>query len=145
MGQGFAPTVGRELWDKGWRSPLANRRLLLYTWLKVGTGVIDHDPGHTSADLLRGRGFSAITTHDEGRLGASSTEQLAYAAAQGRALLTCNRADFEALTQRYRAESRDHFGVILARRYSPYNLVRRLMRLPDQVTADEMKNRVLYI
>ena len=106
---------------------------------------LDEDVSVLVAELLRGRGFSALTAHSQGRLGLSDSDQLAYAVSLRRALLTHNRADFEALARRYVDEGREHNGLILARRYPPYELLRRLMRLLDQVTADEMKNQVKYI
>lgn len=106
---------------------------------------LDEDVSVLVADLLRGRGYSALTAHIEGNLGLSDAEQLAHAVSLGRALLTHNRADFELLAKQWAAEGRDHYGVILARRYPTYELVRRLMRLLDQITADEMENQVRYI
>lgn len=106
---------------------------------------LDEDVSVLVAALLRGRGFSALTAHDEGRLGLTDADQLAHSASLNRTLLTHNRSDFEALAQRYADQERDHYGIILARRYPPYELLRRLMRLLDHVTADEMKNQVKYI
>lgn len=97
------------------------------------------------AALLRGRGFSALTTHGEGRLGLSDADPLAHSVSLNRTPLTHNRADFEALARRYPDEGYEHCGTILARRYPLYEFLRRLMRLLDQVTADEMKNQVKYI
>lgn len=106
---------------------------------------LDEDVSVLVADLLRGRGFSVTTTRDEGRLGSSDAEQLARAIQLGRALLTHNRADFETLSAEYTAMGREHFGIILAQHNPPYEIVRRLMRLLDQVTGDEMRNQVRYI
>jgi hypothetical protein len=106
---------------------------------------LDEDVSVLVADLLRARGFSAVTTRDEGRLGRSDSEQLAYAISLSRTLLTHNRADSELLANKYGDEGLDHEGIILARRYPPYELVRRLMRLLNHVTADEMKNQLKYI
>ena len=106
---------------------------------------LDEDVSILVADLLRGRGFSALTAHNQGRLGSSDSDQLDYAVSIRRTLLTHNRADFEALARCYADEGRGHHEIILARRYPPYELLRRLMRLLDQVKADEMKNQVKYV
>lgn len=105
---------------------------------------LDEDVNVLIADLLRGRGFAA-TTRDEGQLQNSDTAQLAYAVSQQKTLLTHNRADFEALAQEYAAKGEKHFGIILATRHTPYELVRRLTRILNNVTADEMENQVRYI
>ena len=106
---------------------------------------LDEDVNVLIADLLRGRGFSAVTTRDESQLQNSDAAQLAYAVSQQKTLLTHNRADFEALAQEYAAKGEKHFGIILATRHSPYELVRRLTRILNNVTADEMENQVRYI
>ena len=97
------------------------------------------------ADLLRGRGFTATTTRDEDQLQNSDAAQLAYAVSQRKTLLTHNRADFETLAQKFTADGHDHYGIILAVRHSPYELVRRLTRILNNVTADEMENQIRYI
>ena len=97
------------------------------------------------AKLLRGRRYDCTTAHNEGRLGLSDRDQLAHAVSLQRALLTHNRADFEALARSYLDNGLEHYGITLARRYAPCEVVRRLTRLLDQVTADEMRNQVRYL
>jgi hypothetical protein len=97
------------------------------------------------ADLLRSHGFEAVTTLEAGQLGKSDEEQLAYAVSQFKTMLTHNRADFEALAQDYFAAGRKHYGIILATRRSPYEIVRRLLTIINKVTADEMEGQLVYI
>ncbi|HRQ37488.1 MAG TPA: DUF5615 family PIN-like protein [Chloroflexota bacterium] len=106
---------------------------------------LDEDVHVIIADLLRGRGFSATTAREEGQLARSDEEQLAYAVSQRKTLLTHNRHDFEALAQEYASVGKTHYGIILAVRNPPYEVVRRLMRFLNNVTADEMQNQVRYI
>jgi predicted nuclease of predicted toxin-antitoxin system len=106
---------------------------------------LDEDIDVLIADLLRARGFVAITARDAGQLHKSDTEQLAYAVNQRKALLTHNRADFEALAQAYFAARQTHCGIILAIRRPPHEVVRRLLLILNRVTADEMQNQVRYI
>jgi predicted nuclease of predicted toxin-antitoxin system len=106
---------------------------------------LDEDVNVLVADLLQGRGFVATSTRDVGNLGKSDEEQLAYAASQRKTLLTHNRHDFEALARDYASAGKTHYGIILAVRNPPYEIVRRLMRILDQVPADEMQNQVRFI
>ena len=106
---------------------------------------LDEDVNVLVASLLQGRGFVAVTTRDEGQLQNSDAQQLAYAVNQQKTILTHNRADFENLAQIYAETGQTHYGIILAVRHPPYELVRRLMRILNHVTADEMENRVRYI
>lgn len=97
------------------------------------------------AALLRSRGFDATTTQEAGQLGKTDAEQLAYAAARRMALLTHNRADFDALAREYAAAGRFHAGIIIAVRRTPHALAHRLFLLLNDVTADEMDNPVRYV
>jgi predicted nuclease of predicted toxin-antitoxin system len=106
---------------------------------------LDEDVDILIAQLLRARGFVAATTLEAGNLQATDDQQLAYAAAHGMAFLTHNRADFEALHQAYVASGREHAGLIIAVRRSPYDVARRLLLILNQVTADEMHNQIRYI
>ncbi len=106
---------------------------------------LDEDVNVLVADLLRGRGIVAITTRDAGLLQNSDADQLAYAVSQRKTFLTHNRADFEALAQEYADANKEHYGIILAARHPPYEFVRRLMRILNNVTADEMEDQVRYI
>lgn len=106
---------------------------------------IDEDISALLTKLLRSRGFVVTSAQDAGLRGCSDEEQLAHAASQRKALLTHNRVHFEALVQQYYATGRTHCGVIIAVRRSPYEILQRMLRLLDQLTADEMENQVYYI
>jgi predicted nuclease of predicted toxin-antitoxin system len=106
---------------------------------------LDEDVNVLVADLLKARGFDALTVRDAGQLQASDEEQFAYAVSQERTLVTHNRSDFEELIQAYFDTGQIHYGVILAVRRSPQDITQRLLAILNQVTADEMENQVRYI
>ena len=106
---------------------------------------LDEDVDVLVAELLRSRGFGAATAREAGRLGNSDAEQLAYAAREGKAFLTHNRADFEELAQEYFLSGLSHAGIFLAVRRPPQELARRLLIILNQVAADEMMNQVRYL
>ncbi len=106
---------------------------------------LDEDVDVLIAELLKARGFSALTTRDANLLGADDEQQLAYAVSESKTFLTHNRADFEALVQQYFENGTHHYGVIIAMRHPVYEVVRRLLLVLNQVTADEMENQVRYI
>jgi predicted nuclease of predicted toxin-antitoxin system len=106
---------------------------------------LDEDVDVLVADLVRRRGFHATTTQQAGRAHMEDVEQLAYAVSLGAAMLTHNRADYEALARDYFASGQTHFGIIIAVQRPPYDLARRLHAILDQTTADEMENQVRYI
>ena len=106
---------------------------------------LDEDVSTLVADLMRARGFIAATTPESGQLGRSDAEQLEHATSQRKTLLTHNRADFEALARLYYSTGQAHYGIIIAVRRPPYEIVQRLLVILNQVTADEMENQVRYI
>jgi predicted nuclease of predicted toxin-antitoxin system len=106
---------------------------------------LDEDVDVLVADLLRTRGFVATTTRDAGKLQASDAERMACALGRQETLLTHNRADFEALARTYLATGQFHHGIIIATRHPPYEIVRRLLLILNQVTADEMQDQLRYI
>lgn len=97
------------------------------------------------AELLRVRGFTAQTTQDAGRKQTDDEAQLAYAVSQRRTVLTHNRDDFAWLAQEYFVAGRKHYGIIIAVRRPPQEIVTRLMTILNQTTADEMEDQLIYI
>lgn len=106
---------------------------------------LDEDVHVLIAELVRSYGFLATTAREENKLGCTDEEQLAHAVRSGKAVLTHNRVDFERLAETYFEEGRTHCGIILAVRRSPYEVARRVARILDQVTAEEMMNQIRYI
>ena len=106
---------------------------------------LDEDVNFLVADLLRARGFDAVTARDARQLRATDAGQLAYAISQARTLVTHNRTDFEEFVQSYFDSGQVHYGVIFAVRRSPQEIAQRLLAILNQVTFDEMQNQVRYI
>ena len=106
---------------------------------------LDEDVDVLVAELARAYGFDVLTAHDAGQLGREDEDQLAYAVSVGRAVLTHNRADFAALAEAYFEAGHEHYGIVLAFRRTPYEIAHRLLLILNRITADEMKNQVLYL
>lgn len=105
----------------------------------------DEDVDVRIAQVIRAFGFTVTTTVEAGQLGQDDPSQLAYAASQNKALLTHNRADFEALAQQYFSSGQSHAGIIIAVRRPPLELVKRLTAILNSVTADEIRDQLRYI
>lgn len=106
---------------------------------------IDEDVSALVAKLIGARAFTALTTLEADKLGATDAEQPEFANSRGMAILTHNRADFEELARQYASAGRLHCGIIVAVRRSPYEMARRLLGLLNKFTADELSNQVMYI
>ena len=86
-----------------------------------------------------------MTARDARRLGEPDPGQLAYAVAQGFCVVTHNREDYEELHRQYIAARQDHAGIIIAIRRPPFQIAQRLFQVLNRLTADEMRNQLLYI
>lgn len=106
---------------------------------------LDEDVNVVLADLLRARGFHAITARDAGRLGWEDADQLAFAAENNMAILTHNRGDFQALHRQYLDAGRSHSGILIAVRRPLYLIRQNVVDLLDQLTADELEGQLLYL
>jgi len=97
------------------------------------------------ASLLREQGFEATTVLEEGTVGLSDEEQLAYATQRRWTILTYNRDDFVLLARQWHDGGREHAGIVISRQFRLRELGelrRQVVRLLDSVTADEMWNTV---
>ena len=106
---------------------------------------LDEDVSVLLAKLLKARGFEVITTQDAKRLGASDKEQLEYAIRKEKVLLTHNHIHFEKLHKEYLRENKKHYGIIIATRQNEYITLKRLLKILDSISADEIKNQLRYI
>ena len=97
------------------------------------------------ADLLRSRGFEVITTQEAGNIGKSDAEQIDYAIANNKVMLTHNRVDFEIIHKEYLAVNKQHFGIIVATRHKPHRLAKQVLTILNHVAADDMENQLRYI
>src|SRR3954454_20637917 len=90
---------------------------------------------------LRGRGFDVLTTEQAGNDTASDEAQLAFAAAETRAILTFNIRDFAPLHEQWLAANRAHAGIIVSQQLGGRQyglLLQRMLRLLNQFTREEM-------
>src|SRR5947209_7747019 len=102
---------------------------------------LDEDVHPDLADAVRGKGFDCQSALEAGRLGRTDEEQLEYAAAEGRCILSFNIADFAVLAKDWAKAGRPHAGILVTSQVSRKALGQLLARLVDllnDTTADEM-------
>ena len=74
---------------------------------------LDEDISPKVSAILRKKGVDAASAHDSDMLQASDAEQLAFAAAEGRVMVTRNRDDYITLTVQFFDDLKPHEGLII--------------------------------
>jgi hypothetical protein len=106
---------------------------------------LDEDVSVLIAELIRARGFSAVTSVEAGNLGKNDREQLKFAADSQSVFLTHNRVDFEKLAVEYFEQGHHHAGIIIAARRPPALVALRPLTILGSTTGDEMIDQIRYI
>jgi predicted nuclease of predicted toxin-antitoxin system len=97
---------------------------------------------------LCGRGYDVLTTEEAGKDTVSDEEQLAFATAANRSILTFNIRDFALLHEAWQAAERRHAGVIVSQQLGSreYGLfLARMLRLLNHFTAEEMVRNFVHL
>lgn len=106
----------------------------------------DEDVSLAIVRNLQQRGFDVLSTRSANMLRQNDDQQLAFAVAQGRALVTHNRADFELRHQQWLEGKQNHFGIVIVkRRAKDEQVVIKLLELLNELTAEEMRNQLRYV
>ena len=74
---------------------------------------LDEDISPKVAEILRKKGMDAVSAHETGMLEASDDEQLAFAASEGRTMVTRNRDDYITLSVQFFEDLKPHKGLII--------------------------------
>jgi predicted nuclease of predicted toxin-antitoxin system len=97
------------------------------------------------SEALTQRGYDVVHLNDTGQRGIDDEPLLAFAAVQGRAVLTYNTRHFVPLVRLWYEAGREHAGVILSVQLSPGELLRQVARLLATLSADALKNTVRWL
>ena len=108
----------------------------------------DEDVSPDLAPALRRRGYVPQSAAEAGNMEISDEAQLTYATEKGMALFTYNIQHFIPLIQAWYLAGRTHAGLILSEQFSQRQfgeLLRRVLRLLNRWTADEVKNQIVFL
>ena len=96
---------------------------------------------------LRLRQVDVTSAQEQGLAGVPDLAQLEWCHAKVRVLYTFNVRHFHALHGEFLRSVRQHAGIILApqQRYSIGGQMRRLLRLLERKSAEEMRNHIEYL
>ncbi len=106
---------------------------------------IDEDVHDGLAGALRREGFDAISAREAGQRQVPDARQLEWAISQGRAIISFNLADYEALAEQYFFEGKQLFGIIVSPRRGFRDIFHRLLKLLRETEDTELKNQIRYL
>lgn len=105
----------------------------------------DEDIYGPVAAKLRQRGHDAVSAPEAQRLGEEDPLQLAWAASEGRVIVTFNVTDFARLHHAWIASAQHHAGIIVSRQRPIGDLLSRLAHLAASLSAEEMLDRLEFL
>lgn len=94
---------------------------------------------------LRARGVDVLTAQEAEMMGVPDNEQLGFATAQGRIIFSFNTRDYAILHTEYMSKQQIHAGIIVSDQVQVGLLVRRLLKLLDAKSAEEMQNWLEFL
>jgi len=97
------------------------------------------------AKILREQGFDVIHVNDVDLDATPDEKIMEYAAGKHRAIVTFNVRDFVPLAIQYVEDGKEHYGVVVSKEIEHGELRRRVTKLLESVTAEELMNAVRYL
>jgi uncharacterized protein with PIN domain len=97
------------------------------------------------AVILRSRGYDVVSAHEVDMRGKKDEEQLEYAIAQGRVLLTFNVRHFAPLAKSYFEQGREHPGIVVSTDVELRKLIRLTTNLLEREKPEDLKNGFVWL
>lgn len=94
---------------------------------------------------LKARNVNVLSAHAAGLVSTPDEEHLRFATAHGRAVFTFNTRDYARLHKTWMADGQHHAGIIVSDQIQVGPLLRRLLRLLDALSTDEMHDRLEFL
>jgi Domain of unknown function (DUF5615) len=106
---------------------------------------LDEDVDPLLARALLDRNIDCLATQETNNRGRSDRDQLVFATAQGRAILTFNVKDFMRLAREYAASGRHHSGIIVSNHIPFRELLRRTLFLLRKHAQSDFTDRLIWL
>jgi hypothetical protein len=96
---------------------------------------------------LRIRGIDVTSALEQEMVRRSDTDHLEFARSQGRVLYSFNIGDFQQLHSEHLRQGKHHSGIVLCQqqRYSLGEQMRRLLNIVGRVSAEEMRDSLIFL
>ncbi|RJP53978.1 MAG: hypothetical protein C4557_03930 [Anaerolineaceae bacterium] len=107
--------------------------------------LLDEQIWEYLATLLRQQGFDVIHVLESGLEQTPDSEILQSAVENHRAVVTFNTKHFIPLALQYAVEGKEHYGIVVSNEIPQGELKKRVTKLLESVSAEEMVNMVRYL
>jgi predicted nuclease of predicted toxin-antitoxin system len=97
------------------------------------------------AKILREQGFDVIHVNEVDLVATPDEKIMEYAVGEQRAVVTFNVKHFIPLSIQYFEDGKEHYGIVVSKQLSPGELQKRVTKLLESVTAEELMNAVRYL
>lgn len=97
------------------------------------------------ATLLREQGFDVYHVTEQGLDHTPDPVILEEAVKKHQAVVTFNIKDFVPLAHEYMSEGKEHYGIVISNEIPQGELKKRVTRLLENVSAEELKNMVRFL
>lgn len=97
------------------------------------------------ATLLREQGFDVIHVYEADLDETPDDEVLRAAVEKHRAVVTFNIKHFVPLARQYFEEGKEHYGIVVSDEIPQGELQRRVTKLLQSVSAEDLKNMVRFL
>jgi hypothetical protein len=114
---------------------------------RIGLYLDEDAMGARLVTALRSRGIDLLTAREGGMVNRLDEDHLAFASTQNRVLYSFNVSDYARIHTVWTKAGQSHSGIVVAqqKRWPVGEQVRRLARLIDTVTLDQMKGRIEFL
>lgn len=106
---------------------------------------IDEDIYGEVAPQLRYHGYDAVSVIESHRPGLTDNEQLHWAIAEGRTMVSFNVGDFARMHAEILSQGGHHPGIVVSAQLPLRIVLRKLLQFMGTLTAAEMYDRLEYL
>jgi hypothetical protein len=107
---------------------------------------LDEDAQRTALiRALRARHIDVFTATEAGNVGLLDKAQLEFATALNRTIFSFNRGHFAHLHNLFLQQGRQHAGIIVSDQLEIGVVLRRLLKLIDSLSSEDMTNRLEFL
>lgn len=107
--------------------------------------LLDEDVHLALGVALRNRGVDVIHVQELDRKGCSDRAQLIYAVETQRCLYSFNVKDFVVLHNSYLEQELEHWGIAVSQQLPVGESLRRILKMLQQISQDDIKTELIFL